>query len=246
MATCARATWKAFERRVANFFNGVRTPASGSLSRHTAGDMISDRIYSEAKSNWVCQQLKQYYVLEACANRAKKIPVFFSVGQDQDSPLLIMTHMKYYLDLIILGSKILPEPEDYEIDKRFQVCVEHEAAKDALRTLVAGEYPKSVQEGKVFQAVIGLRRRSGFWIIHTYKDFIERVRPGYASQWIKTTAEVNSEILPGDTHLPETGFVLAHEKPGIRLLAPAIERLGAFDGVEVCEYSDTFITHTIP
>jgi len=42
-------TWKAFERKVANFFFARRNPLSGSMSGHTSGDAIDDEIYVECK-----------------------------------------------------------------------------------------------------------------------------------------------------------------------------------------------------
>jgi len=44
-----RSTWKKFERKVAKALGGQRTPLSGSLSRHTSGDVIHPIFYIECK-----------------------------------------------------------------------------------------------------------------------------------------------------------------------------------------------------
>ena len=41
--------WKAFERRVAKFLGGTRNRMSGSVDQLTAGDVVHDTLYVEAK-----------------------------------------------------------------------------------------------------------------------------------------------------------------------------------------------------
>ena len=67
--------WKAFERRVADFFNGQRNPLSGSNSRITAGDVIHERLFIECKQRQRIAIVRLWDGVKRLAVKENKTPV---------------------------------------------------------------------------------------------------------------------------------------------------------------------------
>ena len=90
--TTHRNTWKSFERAVASFFGGQRTPLSGGNSKHTRGDVIHDSVYVECKMR---QRLATWAVWEDAAEKAAlegKTPVVCLKQKDRKSTRLNSSH----------------------------------------------------------------------------------------------------------------------------------------------------------
>lgn len=67
--------WKSFERKVAEYFGGKRTPLSGMNSSHTSSDVIHDELYIECKLR---NSFSLWTLFEDTKKKAKiesKIPV---------------------------------------------------------------------------------------------------------------------------------------------------------------------------
>jgi len=71
----ARNTWKQRERDVAEFFHGTRNPLSGRNSKHTAGDVIHDRLFIEVKLRRRHTAVSLWDKTKALADKENKTPV---------------------------------------------------------------------------------------------------------------------------------------------------------------------------
>jgi len=71
----ADKAWKAFERRVADFFHGQRNPLSGSNSRITAGDVIHERLFIECKQRQRIAVVRLWDSVKRLAVKENKTPV---------------------------------------------------------------------------------------------------------------------------------------------------------------------------
>ena len=68
--------WKAFERRVAEWFGAVgRTPLSGGNSKHTRSDTLHDTLFIEAKQRVKHTAVTLWDETAKLARKEKKIPV---------------------------------------------------------------------------------------------------------------------------------------------------------------------------
>lgn len=91
MSKTARSTWKAFERRVAEFFHTRRAPLSGVNGGVTQSDTMHPRLYVECK----LRQKSAIHALYAeTADRAKleqKTPIL-ALGQKNRAGWLLVIH----------------------------------------------------------------------------------------------------------------------------------------------------------
>ena len=71
----ADKTWKAFERRVADFFHGKRNPLSGGNSGHTQADVIHDRLFIECKCREKFAVISLWDATKILADKEHKTPV---------------------------------------------------------------------------------------------------------------------------------------------------------------------------
>ena len=67
--------WKAFERRIAATLGTVRTPLSGSGSRHTTGDTLHPHLYVECKLRKRLAVRNLFFLTQTTARLEDKIPV---------------------------------------------------------------------------------------------------------------------------------------------------------------------------
>lgn len=71
----AKQTWKAIERKIADFFGTVRTPLSGGNSRHTRSDTLHESLFVEAKYRKTHSAVTLWRETAEYAKRENKIPV---------------------------------------------------------------------------------------------------------------------------------------------------------------------------
>jgi hypothetical protein len=86
----ARETWKKFERKVAKKIGGVRTPLSGSHSRHTSGDVIHDVFYVECKYRKNFAVVSLFDEVREKAKKEKKIPMLVLKQKNRHGELVVM------------------------------------------------------------------------------------------------------------------------------------------------------------
>ena len=67
--------WKQRERDVADFFHGQRNPLSGRSSKHTAADVIHDRLFIECKLRGKHSAVSLWDEVTAPAEKEGKTPV---------------------------------------------------------------------------------------------------------------------------------------------------------------------------
>ena len=68
-------TWKSFERRVALFFNTLRTPLSGGNSQHTRSDTLHKKLFVEVKYRKLHAVLNLWRETAKLAKLEGKIPL---------------------------------------------------------------------------------------------------------------------------------------------------------------------------
>ena len=95
----SRSTWKRFERQVARDQGTERTPLSGSASRHTGGDTLHPRIYSECKyrKKWTVWTL--FSLVQEAAAREGKIPALF-LKEKSKHEYLVCFHSNDWFQLV--------------------------------------------------------------------------------------------------------------------------------------------------
>ena len=71
----ADKTWKAFERRVADFFHGRRNPLSGGNSKQTRADVIHDKLFIECKCREKFAVISLWDKTKKLADKEHKTPV---------------------------------------------------------------------------------------------------------------------------------------------------------------------------
>jgi len=71
----ADKAWKAFERRVADFFHGKRNPLSGGNSGHTRADVIHPTLFIECKQRQKHTAVTLWDNIKKLADRENKTPV---------------------------------------------------------------------------------------------------------------------------------------------------------------------------
>lgn len=67
--------WKRREREVARYFGGERNPLSGRNSKHTAGDVIHDKLFVELKCRKKHSAVALWDKTKEFAQRENKTPV---------------------------------------------------------------------------------------------------------------------------------------------------------------------------
>ncbi len=67
--------WKKRERDVADFFHGQRNPLSGNNSKHTAADVIHDRLFIECKLRKKHTVISLWDEVRTLAEKEGKTPV---------------------------------------------------------------------------------------------------------------------------------------------------------------------------
>jgi len=82
--------WKRMERRVAKKLGGKRNPLSGSMSRHTAGDVIHDRFYVECKYRKNFSIYKWFDDVKKKASRERKIPALVLKEKNRHGELVVL------------------------------------------------------------------------------------------------------------------------------------------------------------
>jgi len=95
----ARDTWKKFERKVAKKLGGVRTPLSGSHSRHTSGDVIHDRFYVECKYRSRFAVVTLFDEVKERAKKEGKIPIL-ALKQKNRRGELVVLDLDDFVDLL--------------------------------------------------------------------------------------------------------------------------------------------------
>ncbi len=88
--------WKQTERRICRYFGCERTPLSGSNSRHTTADCLSDTYYIEIKERKNLKRLavgSLFEKVEQEARKEKKIPILV-VHQKNSKNDLVILHLK--------------------------------------------------------------------------------------------------------------------------------------------------------
>lgn len=91
------------EARVADFFGTVRTPLSGSNSRHTASDTLHERLFIEVKAR-ASHPIRRWY-------EARRGPLV--VLDDSAAGLVAITHSRHWEEVRKVSSrKVLREAED--------------------------------------------------------------------------------------------------------------------------------------
>ncbi len=88
--------WKQRERDVADFFHGQRNPLSGRNSKHTAADVIHDRLFIECKLRGKHSAVSLWDEVKTLAEKEGKTPVvclceknrpgFWILVKDEDFP----------------------------------------------------------------------------------------------------------------------------------------------------------------
>ena len=86
----SRDTWKKFERKVAKKLGGVRTPLSGSHSRHTSGDVIHDRFYVECKYRSRFAVASIFDEVKKKAKMEGKIPILVLKQRNRRGELVVL------------------------------------------------------------------------------------------------------------------------------------------------------------
>jgi hypothetical protein len=71
----ARGTWKAAERRIADYFGTTRTPLSGGNGKQTRSDTLHKGIFVEAKLRVTHAVVSLWRETKVLADKEKKIPV---------------------------------------------------------------------------------------------------------------------------------------------------------------------------
>ena len=71
----SRGTWKAAERRIADFFGTTRTPLSGGNGKQTRSDTLHKGIFVEAKLREKHAVVSLWRDTKALADKERKIPV---------------------------------------------------------------------------------------------------------------------------------------------------------------------------
>ena len=90
--------WKAFERRVAEFFHGQRNPLSGSNSRITAGDVIHERLFIECKQRQRIAVIRLWDRVKRLADKEHKTPVICLAEKNRPG-FWILVHSEDFLKL---------------------------------------------------------------------------------------------------------------------------------------------------
>ena len=67
--------WKQRERDVADFFHGQRNPLSGRNSKHTAGDVIHEKLFIEVKLRRTHTAVSLWDQVNRLAEKEDKTPV---------------------------------------------------------------------------------------------------------------------------------------------------------------------------
>ncbi len=86
----ARGTWKAFERTVAHFFGGERTPLSGGNSKITRADVIHDKLFIECKYRQSFALLKTWDKAKEMAQKEGKTPVLAIKRANEDGWFIVI------------------------------------------------------------------------------------------------------------------------------------------------------------
>ena len=67
--------WKQRERNIAEYFHGKRNPLSGRNSKHTAGDVIHDKLFIEVKTRAKHTAVTLWDKTKGLAKKESKTPV---------------------------------------------------------------------------------------------------------------------------------------------------------------------------
>jgi hypothetical protein len=99
-----RNTWKQLERRIAATFGTERTPLSGSNSKMTASDTLSDRYFIEVKLRADIPFYSTFLKAQQQAKREGKLPivVFHKKASMQN---IVMLELKDFVDIEGINKK---------------------------------------------------------------------------------------------------------------------------------------------
>ncbi len=84
-----RNTWKQGERRIAGMFGTIRTPLSGSNSRHTRSDTLHLDLFIEVKHRKKYPLEKTLFKTFHEANKEDKIPLMVFLKLHSPEPLVL-------------------------------------------------------------------------------------------------------------------------------------------------------------
>ena len=94
--------WKAFERKVADFFNTERSPLSGSNGKQTRSDSLHPDLYIECKYASKSSLVTLYIDTDSKAVKEKKLPIMCHKKKGQDG-FLVTVHssdMKTFMEIL--------------------------------------------------------------------------------------------------------------------------------------------------
>ncbi len=94
----ARRTWKRRESEVADFFPGVRNPLSGRNSKHTAADVVHERLFIECKLSRKHSVVNLWDETKALADKEGKAPVVVLCEKNRRG-FWIMVHSEDFLKI---------------------------------------------------------------------------------------------------------------------------------------------------
>lgn len=104
--------WQGFERKIASFFNTMRTPFSGSNSGLTSSDSLHDRLYVECKFHKNQAIITLMKETEVKAKEEFKVPIIaISDPEDKTKSKYVMFNIKHLF-------KIIREIDLHEVDKQ--------------------------------------------------------------------------------------------------------------------------------
>ncbi len=91
-------SWKALERRIASQFNTMRTPLSGSNSRQTSSDTLSDKYYIEVKERARLPFWDAYLKARGLAQKEGKRPLLAFHKKGYKGTIVMLT-LEDFLEL---------------------------------------------------------------------------------------------------------------------------------------------------
>lgn len=183
-----KTTWKNFERKVAEFFGGSRTPLSGMCGNLTKSDIIHEDFFVECKYRQSFSVFEKFQDAQELLN--KKYKSYTSRGEQITyKPLVykITNFVKYKGgDLWLFDPEDLPQimgsaekVEDTNGVPRLIILsnkVELVKAKaDTIAVLYQDICPKAAKENKVPIVAIKMKNRRG-WLMAVNPVYLSKIR----------------------------------------------------------------------
>lgn len=185
MSTCSH-TWKNFEREVARFFGGERTPLSGMCESLTKADIMHEFIFAECKlrDNFAiftryraeqAETLKTFKnTLKSAPNTRFRPPIFLLKNYKKYQGDLWLIDYEYFpliADSAIIGKRDDGTPSITYLSSRIQLFDKYKA--DTILNVFKDAEEKAIKERKIPVVAIKMKGKKGWMCVVKPSDIPE-------------------------------------------------------------------------